>query len=1753
MNINEIRSKYPMYSDLSDQELLDGFHSKFYSDIPKEDFYSKVGFGVKPQKEKASLLESLGSGLKSIPDTMIQGATFAAGGVAGALADVTGSEDLSELERIYFDHYKGRKKELADYEAGIDRGEMGKVMRAVGQIPAYLTPAGMGAMLGFGAQETGATLIDDGASTGHALAGAGADLGSGLAMVAAGPLTNVAGRVFNAALQSGINVGQEALINHPAQNYIRRDAGIRELPDMTSGDYAAAAVPGAVFGAITAKGKGKPVADDTVPELPPKTQADLDSNVALHQKSLVTSIEKQIVGLQNKQAELMRTGSMSEKQAKFYNDLEEAIEVKQGELRKAEGILSKYEPVEPKQTQEDLVQAIQDLDVLGSEKVRTPKQELVSPEETYKGSLVEFSPEGDRVYVKNRAGLERLRTLLQDEQRPRSISEIASELRDAESKHTSLIKAGEYGKAKLAGVDVDKLRKEFFKAKGRSKGEKGSWTPFEEMLPERPDDSDAPGVRPGSSDYAFSEDGVSGGRFDELRRDIRTKWNRGKTESVSDYEARIDKLTESALAKEKTKEAQQPTENDLLKAGIRTEGDVNKRGAFFGFGKNYKSKESAEADLRRLKGLRDATNRSIAKIEGDGKTSEREPGFDTGQGDTAYLYKRRASLDKQIDTLESGLLQWKGKVTQKITQSVAEGNPIDVPVSPKEVKLKSGYAPKDAADPDATKTDSVFRDKAEETLQQLRNDGVTKAKADQIASLERDLMLLKSDLLQTPDRSYARKLEGEIKVVEDKILSEKSSIPGNKQKGMWTPFASSHDTNQKRAKVVSAAFDIENVVDVTNLRSAKDIREQMEVDNTPDSSGSLLQKGERALFGRGQFVEANKRAQPIIWEMAKILRKAKDNEILNKRTWWSGDASALAAKAFGPLMRLSHYKDPQTPEHVKQAATNKDKIAISEYMQEAARNHVNHIQRDTPMLSPEQRAVLDKFNQLTPFQQTSVKVFTKMMEQIRQVRKLPYLAGYIPHARQGDFAVYLRSSQGDPAHLETFPTKAIADNWIKLAKEKGYDVSDVVDFKTPEGQVLAESFGLVRDILDNLNSNDPRRQAWINKVMDDGLAKVSEKPDIGRHREHYTGLTGFQGTKLFKGRLENADDFFKSMEHYAQTSAAQHKKVELIREQNKFWDNPDGRVLREKYPNQAETADFMFDVSMNKDQKYDWTESVDHFRTKVDDLYVDMRNKVREKLGKEPDLLYYPDVPILDRTTGLGAQLFYISALTTRPGFWIGQALTSPFAMRQFLKEGSMADVMAAQGKGWGTVMTGGDAGWKSFVKEMANQSDSLHPQFINEINVLPGLSKIGNERLETLVQVVTGQKPAGMADAFSRYTVAAMAYHHYKNMGMKGDQLAANVRRMVDDTMVMYDREHSPSVFNKMGLVGQNIAPLQKYGLAQLENLIGDLKFIAQKPEGMSTIRAMAPAISTMMTTMIMAGSIGLPLLMEYELLRAAFVGTAKFFGWGDVEDYVPGSVLESMMTNDNILTQLVSSGYEGAGFSPETSKDLATHGALSTATGLDIGSSMRFNPYAPQPDMEGKVSPLSAFPVIKFMSDLGGIVATKVRKNTAGDVTESEDRQATLKVQPVIGMRAGLDAALFDAGERDFVPGGGRGYAQVEQTPKEQLGMLLGSKPLETAKKTMELEIETKHEKKIALQKQKAIDLITDGITGDNDAKLEKGYEMAIRAGMTQKQIKEQIKSVMHERRTPRWEDRFTNRKGQVKSTQQKQRFERMERYGE
>jgi len=64
-NLSEIRKEYPQYNDMSDVDLADSLHSKFYSDIPKKTFYKDVG--LKPKTGWKAVGEDALKGAKAIP------------------------------------------------------------------------------------------------------------------------------------------------------------------------------------------------------------------------------------------------------------------------------------------------------------------------------------------------------------------------------------------------------------------------------------------------------------------------------------------------------------------------------------------------------------------------------------------------------------------------------------------------------------------------------------------------------------------------------------------------------------------------------------------------------------------------------------------------------------------------------------------------------------------------------------------------------------------------------------------------------------------------------------------------------------------------------------------------------------------------------------------------------------------------------------------------------------------------------------------------------------------------------------------------------------------------------------------------------------------------------------------------------------------------------------------------------------------------------------------------------------------------------------------------------------------------------------------------------------------------------------------------------------------------------------------------------------------------------------------------------
>lgn len=79
--IQDVRAQYPQYSDMSDAQLADALHSKFYADMPRAQFDEKVG--LKPDKYKQTAIEERDALKAQGVDTnqgvvrrILQGATF---------------------------------------------------------------------------------------------------------------------------------------------------------------------------------------------------------------------------------------------------------------------------------------------------------------------------------------------------------------------------------------------------------------------------------------------------------------------------------------------------------------------------------------------------------------------------------------------------------------------------------------------------------------------------------------------------------------------------------------------------------------------------------------------------------------------------------------------------------------------------------------------------------------------------------------------------------------------------------------------------------------------------------------------------------------------------------------------------------------------------------------------------------------------------------------------------------------------------------------------------------------------------------------------------------------------------------------------------------------------------------------------------------------------------------------------------------------------------------------------------------------------------------------------------------------------------------------------------------------------------------------------------------------------------------------------------------------------------------------------
>jgi hypothetical protein len=192
---------------------------------------------------------------------------------------------------------------------------------------------------------------------------------------------------------------------------------------------------------------------------------------------------------------------------------------------------------------------------------------------------------------------------------------------------------------------------------------------------------------------------------------------------------------------------------------------------------------------------------------------------------------------------------------------------------------------------------------------------------------------------------------------------------------------------------------------------------------------------------------------------------------------------------------------------------------------------------------------------------------------------------------------------------------------------------------------------------------------------------------------------------------------------------------------------------------------------------------------------------------------------------------------------------------------------------------------------------------------------------------------------------------------------------------------------------------------------------------------------------------------------------------------------------------------------------------GVVSAATGFDMGSGMRWNPFLNKILLEDNQGLIDLFPVLAFMGSAGSAVGASF-----GDMTESSTpaairRQKMMSVVPMVGGKALIDELYFDAGGREMVPSGQRGIGLVEQTDKERLSTFIGSQTVEKARASSK-EFTTKTaEAAMAVKVRKLVDQVTDGIlmereTGNADRAIEKLAELNYSGKDINRLVREQLK---------------------------------------
>lgn len=918
------------------------------------------------------------------------------------------------------------------------------------------------------------------------------------------------------------------------------------------------------------------------------------------------------------------------------------------------------------------------------------------------------------------------------------------------------------------------------------------------------------------------------------------------------------------------------------------------------------------------------------------------------------------------------------------------------------------------------------------------------------------------------------------------------------------------------------------------IESIDELKARSTSEGWRDTTGSYFSKFFENWFGKQQY--ENLTNAPLVKYVLNNIYKGDvaEQKLMNYALY--GNTGNLPRWQKGPLIDLGKIESGEALPFITKNLKDSDAIAVWKVITHAGENKISH----TDMREKHTA-------HLTPFQKKLYKALTDSTDRVRKfanaemhggLKELGVWAdrdGFNPAIHKGDYELII-SFKDTVLHAEKVRTRAELNHLMNRVKNdpnwKGSKVSsrDLIAERFEEGTGVKNEEQLIAGI-DKLYTNGTMTKTAADAMKERLLKNLASNGTLGGHHKYRKDISGYQGKRLYKTDAQNAMDMIKAyVEYPAEIGSLMRKKI-AARESDAALSDPH---FIENFPNQVATGKHLLNMYKGdylppKMDKY--------IRNFVDDVVITSFNKARKLAGKEA---WFPESHILDRTHGAAAHLFYMNALTSRPGFWVAQSLTSVQAIRMMFREQSAIDGMIHTGKGMQNVFSGGDAAFHEAVLWVARHTNSFHPQFVNELNYI-GFKlnerlggKAYSEFLRGVIPWATGEKFSASADAASRYMSFAMFYEKYKAKGYKGEDLYLAAARDTDSTMIMYNNPNRAPIIREMGLLGDMVAPLQTFATGQLGNLLSDVKYLADT----RTLASTMPLVMTAATTVMFAGAIGLPFVAEYEALRqlAIFSGMKpesmpSFLDWLNQEEQMDSKVGGVQVAPRGAL------GY----------------GLPSAATGIDIGSGMRWNQMITKVVTEGRTL-FDLFPAIAFGKDMITNLIVLSKGQFPDDmVRQAEYRQAVMKSASfLIGSKGLIDEIGFDAGGRDFVPGGGRGYAMRPETTKERISTFVGSSTLEAKQDFTVQGIDMKQKEYRRSKIQNHIDVAMDGLLSGDGERVQRAVDKLLELEVDPKSINSQLEAAAIKRNIP-LRGRLVDSTGKFRSDTAARNYRNLERFGD